>query len=288
MQAEHRQRIATILGSPVATVNRLTGGCIADTYRITLADGEALVAKLGPAGSDLALEGWMLDYLARHSELPVPRVLHREDTLLLMTYVPADATLDAAAQTHAADLLARLHAVAAPAYGFERDTVLGGLRQPNPISRHWLPFFAEQRLAYMAEQAHLAGRLPAAGRHRVEALAGRIGDWLDEPDRPGLVHGDVWQGNILCHRTANGTRVAAFLDPAIYYADPEIELAYATLFDTLGAPFFDRYREHRPLSPGFFEVRRDLYNLFPLLTHVRLFGGHYIAAVERTLTRFGC
>ena len=33
--------------------------------------------------------------------------------------------------------------------------------------------------------------------------------------------------------------------------------------------------------------RRDLYNLYPLLVHVRLFGGSYVASVERTLARFG-
>jgi fructosamine-3-kinase len=33
-------------------------------------------------------------------------------------------------------------------------------------------------------------------------------------------------------------------------------------------------------------VRRDLYNLYPLLVHVRLFGGHYVGQVERILARF--
>ncbi|MBT6883000.1 MAG: fructosamine kinase, partial [Rhodospirillaceae bacterium] len=33
---------------------------------------------------------------------------------------------------------------------------------------------------------------------------------------------------------------------------------------------------------------RDLYNLYPLLVHVRLFGGSYVSAVEKTLKQFGC
>jgi fructosamine-3-kinase len=33
-------------------------------------------------------------------------------------------------------------------------------------------------------------------------------------------------------------------------------------------------------------VRRELYNLYPLLVHVRLFGGAYVGQVKRTLDRF--
>jgi fructosamine-3-kinase len=108
--------------------------------------------------------------------------------------------------------------------------------------------------------------------------------WLDDGSPPSLVHGDMWTGNVLC----KGGRIAAFIDPAVYYADAEIELAFSTLFGTFGEAFFDRYREHRPLQPGFFEARRDLYNLYPLLVHVRLFGGSYVGSVERTLRQFGC
>lgn len=58
-----------------------------------------------------------------------------------------------------------------------------------------------------------------------------------------------------------------------------------TLFGSVGKEFFRSYGERRRLRPGFFEARRDLYNLYPLLVHVRLFGGSYVAQVERTLDR---
>jgi fructosamine-3-kinase len=60
------------------------------------------------------------------------------------------------------------------------------------------------------------------------------------------------------------------------------------LFGTFGDPFFRRYGELRPIAPGFFEERRDLYNLYPLLVHVRLFGGGYVGSVEGIVRRFGC
>ena len=51
--------------------------------------------------------------------------------------------------------------------------------------------------------------------------------------------------------------------------------------------FFERYAEIRAISDGFFEERRDLYNLYPLLVHVSFFGGGYLESVRTTLRRLG-
>ena len=181
-------------------------------------------------------------------------------------------------------LVASLHGVEAPQFGAERDTLIGGLPQPNPPSDNWRDFFRDQRLLAMARAASEAGRLPAALRQRIDALAGKLHIWLKNDARPSLIHGDLWAGNMLSRRT----KVVGLIDPALYYADPEIELAFMTLFNSVGRKFFARYNERRPMRPGFFEERRELYNLYPLLVHVRLFGGPYVAQVERTLARYGC
>jgi len=278
------QAIEGITGVPPRRLEAMGGGCVGEVYRVTLASGETLVAKAGGKQSGLALEGYMLRYLARHSRLPVPKVVHADDGLLLMTYIETQGGLTDSAQAHAAELLADLHAVTWERFGLERDTLIGGLHQPNPPSESWVAFFRDHRLLHMGREALAAGRLPAGLMNRLEALAARLGRWLAEPESPALIHGDMWTGNVL----ARAGRIAGFVDPAIYYADPEIELAFSTMFGTFGEPFFRRYGEIRPLRPGFFEERRDLYNLYPLLVHVRLFGGAYVSSVERTLGRFGC
>jgi fructosamine-3-kinase len=284
MRRDVKDAIAGAAGSPLARLAPLGGGCIGEVYQAELADGRGLVAKVGGPGSGLALEGYMLQYLADNSSLPVPAVVHADDALLLMTLIETSGGITATVQTHAADLVAALHDVTADTFGLERDTVIGGLHQPNPPTASWLEFFRDQRLLYMGREALDAGRLPGGLMSRLETVAGRLDRWLAEPAAPSLIHGDMWTGNVL----SRDGRIAGFVDPAIYYADPEIELAFSTLFGTFGEPFFARYSEHRPLAPGFFEERRDLYNLYPLLVHVRLFGGSYVGSVERTLARFGC
>ena len=284
MTLQHDIETAVSPASSVVDVTPLSGGCIGQVYRVRLADGRQLVAKVddGPTPR-LDIEGYMLRYLAQQSELPVPAVWHSTPQLLLMDYLPGESHFSAPAQRHAAELLASLHTISAPHYGLERDTLIGSLAQPNPPTAQWLPFFREQRLLYMGQVAVANGRLPHTLWQRIQRFADKLDRWLVEPDHPSLLHGDVWTTNVL----AQAGQITAFLDPAIYYGHPEIELAFTTLFGTFGQPFFDHYQTLRPIAPGFFEERRDIYNLYPLLVHVRLFGGGYVSSVERTLSRFG-
>ncbi len=259
------------------------GGCIGEVYKVELEDGSPLVAKVDRKGeSHLGREAYMLRYLREKSELPVPEVYHGSETLLLMEFVEGSSRFSEGAERHAAELLAVLHGITAGSYGHERDTLIGSLDQPNPPTPSWAEFFREHRLLYMARVAHEAGRLPGGDLERVERLAGRVDDLIGDPNPPALIHGDVWSANVL----AAGDRITAFLDPALYYADPEIELAFISLFNSFGAVFLERYAEIRGIDRAFFETRRDLYNLYPLLAHVYYFGGGYLGSVRSTLDRF--
>ncbi|CAN5642826.1 fructosamine kinase family protein [soil metagenome] len=279
----------------------LQGGASGGVIRAELPGGESVVAKVAVEArtgtgrhwdAPLGIEGRMLRYLAESTALPVPEVLHVSDRLLLMEHVENDGTTSEAGEEEAAELVAALHDHPGPDFGFHWDTVLGGLPQPNPWTSSWVDFFARERLLFMGEACLRAGRMPKETIQRVERLCAGL-DRLLEPEAaasagattpvgPSLVHGDLWGGNVLWR----GGRVAAFIDPAIHFADPEVEIAFTTLFGTFGDAFYRRYHEICPLRPGFHEVRKDLLNLYPLLAHVRLFGGGYLASVERILGRF--
>lgn len=279
MTPEILRQVERLTGRKVTEARALAGGSVGRVYLVEFANGGRVVAKLGPG---LGPEGWMLRHLAAITRLPVPHVVHDDDSLLLMDYVAAGDPLDRRAQVHAAQLLADLHGHTWHSFGLDRDTVIGGLPQPNPPTPRWLDFFRDARLLAMARQALEAGRLPAVTMDGIERLAGRLERWIEEPFRPALVHGDCWGGNIL----VKDGRVAAFIDPALYYGHAEMDLAFSTMFGTFDQTFFAAYGELAPIAPGFFEARRELYLLYPLLVHVRLFGGAYLGGVERVLDRF--
>ena len=272
------------LGERLKSARPMGGGCIGEVYRVELEDGTPLVAKVDREGeSHLDREAYMLRYLRENSDLPVPEVYHGSETLLLMEFVEGTSRFSEEAEHHAADLLAALHGITADTYGHERDTLIGSLNQPNPLMESWTEFFRDHRLLYIANVAHEAGRLPMEDLRRTETLAERLDDLVGEPNPPALIHGDVWSANVL----AKGDRITAFLDPAIYHADPEIELAFISLFDSFGSAFLDRYAKIRGIDNAFFETRRDLYNLYPLLVHTYYFGGGYLGSVRSTLDQFG-
>lgn len=277
--------IERVLGHRVSAMSPLSGGCIGEIYRVLLENGATLVAKIDTSANPrLDIEAYMLRFLKETSDLPVPDVLVSEPDLLLMSYLRGGSQFARGAQEHAAELLASLHTIRGAAFGLERDTLIGGLEQPNPWSDSWLAFFRDYRLLRMGTECVRAGRFSRQFYGRLERFAERLDEWLAEPAYPSLIHGDVWSGNVL----AEDNRITGFIDPAIYYGDAEIELAFTTLFNTFGKWFFDHYHSIRPIAPGFFETRREIYNLYPLLVHTRLFGGSYLNSVERTLSRFGC
>lgn len=271
IEKEIKKRITSI--APLSAANN------AQIYRLSCEQGAVFVAKVAERGLDI--EAWMLQYLREKSKLPVPAVYYSNEHVIIMQYVETHYGLDGNAQRDAAEHLAALHGIRAESYGLERDTAVGSLRQPNAQGADWPAFFAEHRLLYMAKEALGEGKIDAKMMKMAEKLAAKVGDYLGSPNPPSLVHGDVWSGNILVGRG----KIAAFLDPAIYYADPEVELAFIRLFNTFDAGFFARYNELSPISPGF-EERADIYNIYPLLVHTRLFGASYARKAQRLLEKF--
>ena len=75
------------------------------------------------------------------------------------------------------------------------------------------------------------------------------------------------------------------LDPAVYYGHREIEIAYTGLFGGFDPLFYKVYQEIYPMVPGYSE-RFKIYNLYPLLVHVLLFGPAYLKPIDDTLDQF--
>lgn len=273
------RRIAAAIGREPIEVADLEGGMIGRVARAEFAHGEPVVAKTGP--TPLSVEGRMLRTLSE-AGLAVPEVYHASDDLLVMEHVEGRSEFTPAVERDAAERLARLHANGADAFGFPFDTLTGPVRQPNPWTGSWIEFFGEHRLSHVARLAREDGALSEERFERVLELVGDLETLLSEPDAPSLIHGDVWTTNVL----ADDGRVRAFLDPATYYAHPEIELAYVRWTETFSDAFFERYRELRGIDPGF-EERYEAYVCYPILVHVHCFGGRYGRELDRTLDRLG-
>lgn len=266
-----RQKITTV--APLSAANN------AQIYRMKMENGGSCVTKVAENGLDI--EAFMLTYLKTKSKLPVPTVYYSNEHVIIMEFIDSNHGIDDAGQRHAAELLAELHKIGSDSYGFEQDTLIGFLRQPNRKDKDWVRFFTEQRLLYTAEEALKENKIDKKLMKQVEKLAGKLPGYIKTPNPPSLIHGDIWSGNVLSTRG----KIAAFLDPAIYYADREMELAFILLLNTFGDAFFSRYHEITPIQPGFFEERAEIYSLYPLLVHARLFGTSYARKAQKILDK---
>lgn len=271
-------RIEQIFGTAVVSMTELDGGMIGTVHRVDLDDGRTVVTKTGE--TPLTVEARMLQYLDS-TGLPVPTVLHAADGLLVLTHADGEANITPAVERDAADTLASLHANTAEHFGFPFDTLTGTVTQPNPWTDRWWRFYRQQRLVHVRRLCLDADVLDPALDQQLTAVLDRLSDLLVEPARPTLLHGDVWETNLV----TDGDQIQAFLDPACYYGHPEIELAYIDWTETFGDTFFERYDTLRGVDDDFFETRRYVYRLYPLLVHLFLFGSPYDAELEETLAQ---
>ena len=275
-------RLETELGVGVTALRRAGAGNTGALVQFRDGAGHAYIAKTAEGGGvSLEIEGYMLRLL-EDGGLPVPRVYLGADDLLVMDDLQPNARGGRDFEAEAGTALARLHRDnEGDMYGLDRDTLIGPLDQPNNRESDWLTFFRDHRLLAFARHARDKGRIDRQLMRNIEALAGKLDSYITRPETPRLLHGDAWAGNIL----ARDGHLAGFIDPAIYYGDPEIELAFVHLMGGKSQDFFDSYYTIMPYREGFNELRRDLYNLYPLLVHTILFGGGYAREVARIVTR---
>lgn len=277
---ELRQKIAEFIGEQEFAIIKLSAATDAEIFRVIVDDETSYVAKR--AEGELDHEAQMLEMLSNVADLPTPKVVLAEPGLTIMEYITSDWQISEAVQQDAAKHLARLHQVEGAHYGYDYDTSFSGILQDNTPCDNWSDFFINQRILPMATRAKEMKNLTSAQMKRIEKLVEKIPSIIGTGNPPVLIHGNCWSGNILPHRG----KVKAFLDPAVYYADHEIELAYATMTRTFDQSFFGIYEKEIIIKPGFFEERRDLYTLYPRLLQTILFGKSYARKIDKILDRF--
>ncbi|WP_428664510.1 fructosamine kinase family protein [Runella sp.] len=176
--------------------------------------------------------------------------------------------------------LAALHSHTRPDFGLDFDNYIGSLEQVNTFVENGIDFFIENRLRAQAGLALYNNLIDHELYNRLERFYPLLKNLLPN-ERPALLHGDLWSGNFLVNEQGR----VALADPAPYYGLREAEIAFTHLFGGFDDEFYDNYEEAFPLEPHF-EARIPIYNLYPLLVHVNLFGKSYLPPVERLVKRY--
>jgi len=288
------EALAASLGSPVASSRPIGGGDINDAYEVALGDGRRVFVKTNARAprAMFPAEARGLAWLADAKTLRVPRVVAVSSEAgeatpgvpsppflaleLVPTGAPARGFDDRLGRG-----LAALHHAGAPGFGLDHDNFIGRLPQANaPVAGGWAAFYRERRLEAQLRRAAEHGLASARMKRGFERLFARLDDLCGPEEPPARLHGDLWGGNLLC----DDAGAPVLIDPAVYGGHREIDLAMMRLFGGFGARAFAAYDEAYPLADGH-EARVPLYQLYPLMVHVNLFGGGYVGSVEAALDR---
>ncbi|MEA3419175.1 MAG: fructosamine kinase family protein [Campylobacterota bacterium] len=278
-----KQDVSSILQNDVQEITYHASGQIGAVYKVRTAEGTCLV-KSSEENTKLQIEAKMLTDL-QEAGLRTPNVIAVSRNYLALEWIESVNLSRNRQEIDAAQQLAALHRVsnAERMYGYYYDTTIGPFPQHNEQTQYnWTLFLGEMRIQPMAQYCFDTGRLSKALLKKIETLCSRLHNFMDMAGiTSSLLHGDVWSGNVLFDQKG-----ACFIDPAIYFGDREMELAFILLFNTFGEIFFNRYQEEHTLSPEFYETKVPLYQIYPLLVHVALYGDAYLGSLERIVKRF--
>jgi fructosamine-3-kinase len=223
-----------------------------------------------------------LELIRLHSPLFVPEVFHQgvfEDyNYLLMDWLPA-ASLKNDYWELLGHGLAQMHMTTQSNFGLNTDNYIASLEQYNLTNDTWSDFFIKQRLDPLIGKAYYEGLVDKSFLDRFKLIYVKLSDYFPK-ERPALLHGDLWSGNVL----PNGMGSPALIDPAVYFGHREVDLAFSKMFGGFDQRFYDAYEEVFPLENDF-ESRIDIYNLYPLLVHLLLFGKSYLPGIKKTVDR---
>jgi len=224
-----------------------------------------------------------LDKLREFCTLKIPQVIKQgsrnDQQYLLLEWMEKGAPKKDMWENFGKEL-AIMHKQPQEYFGLNEDNYIGSLKQNNDQHIAWHSFYTECRIKPLVKKLFDAGDFSATDILDADLFCNNLKTILPgEP--PSLLHGDLWAGNYMIISSGYAT----IFDPAVYFGHREMDIGMTKLFGGFDHRFYDLYNDTYPLEKGW-EKRLPVTQLYPLLVHAVLFGGHYIKSVKKILKAF--
>jgi fructosamine-3-kinase len=272
-------------------IEKLHGGMCYTVLRLKFSQFPfSAVIKLDAESEDagFARERIRLEYVLNHTSFPCPEPYCEAGpgiipfSFLLLQDLPgtvlSSVSLNPQEQhrfeIRLAEILIDLHGHTSEYFG-EIDSI--------GKEKHWKNIFLP-RLYELRQD--MSSRLGGDVMHTIDSVLTHADRIMSDQGIPTLVHGDIWDGNIIVEQKNDGWHLSGIVDlPALQFADHEYELAYLDTFDTVHDTFYTAYTRVYPLRPDY-EIRKLYYQLHTWMLHVWLFDEErYYQRTEETANK---
>lgn len=258
---------------------QLAGSGLFEIFRVELTGGISLAAKVmgQPDMARSEFEG-LQAISGAGCRTPNCRGFFESDegSVLLMDFIEHGSI----SRRDLLDQLIRLYSSRSESWGWHTNNFIGSLPQPNHLAGDFLSFWISDRVQPQCGLAAQKKLITTAFAAQLENLTERLSiQWKFADFKPRLIHGDLWNGNVLGDRSGK----AYLIDPSIAYGHPEQDLAMLQLFGSpLSLSDFEALAGEIGLDKGISE-RIRFWQIYPLLVHVNLFGGSYVSQLKNAV-----
>ena len=227
-------------------------------------------------------EGKNLKYLNNLNLNLFPLVRCDNSKYLIISFINNNNHLPKETKNDFLDAILSIHSLKNKKYGFGFDTQIGGLKQINKNSNNWVNFFRDYRLGYIYKIINSIESIGFSINNKIELLLSKLENYIPNRPQPCLLHGDLWEGNILFH----DRELVGLIDPGSFYGHNELEIAYLRWFNPkfIDENFLEKYNYNIKIENEYLAYE-PIYQLYYSLLNVYLWDKNYIKDVERLLEK---